>query len=462
MRDLLAYVHWPYRPSRKPAGGAVLRGAYWLAQVLRFTVAMNSIRSIITASAAAAVLSGSLAASPALAQSSSDEPQTREAVLSGTRNDLATQSAPPRRSSVEGGLFWYDNQHVLAKIFGGWKGFRVGGGDFPAGAGMKFGVAFDKPLTKADPDPTVPNQVALVARAAYSTRGYMRGRAGIDARNLGGRAIDITAFGQYYEFPQEDYFGAGMGSLEANRTNYLLDNIETGGAVHWRPYKLDFGGGASYMRPRVGSGTDSRYASTEDVFGPATTPGLGTQTDFLTVEASAAFDSRNNPSYPQSGGRYEATAARFNDQDLGQFDFYRVDMHVQHYIPLASRYRVLALRAIGAFTSAESGQSVPFYLQPTLGGHRDLRGFRESRFRDHNTVLVGAEYRWQAWWALDGALFVDAGTVAPTRRDLSLDNIDTSYGIGFRFHSNRALVGRLDLAFSKEGFIPLLRFEHVF
>jgi hypothetical protein len=64
--------------------------------------------------------------------------------------------------------------------------------------------------------------------------------------------------------------------------------------------------------------------------------------------------------------------------------------------------------------------------------------------------------------ALDGALFVDAGTVAPSRQNLSLGNMEVSYGVGFRFHSNSALVGRLDLAFSKEGFVPLLRFEHVF
>jgi len=390
------------------------------------------------------------------------EQASRAAVLDAARESKAAQITPPKRSSLERRLYWYDNQYVLAKVFGGWKGFRIGGGDFPAGADMKFGVAFDRPLTKADPDPTAPNQVSFVTRGAYSTRGYARVRGGLDARNLGGRAIDVTAFGQYYEFPQEDYFGVGMDSLESNRTNYLLDMIETGGEVHWRPYQLDFGAGASYLSPRVGSGTDSRYASTEDVFGAATTPGLGTETDFIKVEASAAFDWRDNPSYPHSGGRYEVTAAKFDDHDLGQFDFYRVDVHLQHYIPLASRYRGLAFRAIGAFTTADSGQSVPFHLQPTLGGHRDLRGYRESRFRDNNTFLLGAEYRWQAWWALDGAFFVDAGTVAPTRQDLSLRNTEVSYGVGFRFHSNSALVGRLDLAFSKEGFIPLLRFEHVF
>ena len=131
-------------------------------------------------------------------------------------------------------------------------------------------------------------------------------------------------------------------------------------------------------------------------------------------------------------------------------------------MPLPDRYRLVALRAQGVFTNADSDKSVPFYLQPTLGGASHLRGFRESRFRDQNSVLVGAEYRWEAWWALDGALFVDAGMVAPSRRSLSLREMEVGYGVGFRFHSNRAFVARLDLAFSREGFVPLLRFEHAF
>jgi outer membrane protein assembly factor BamA len=400
--------------------------------------------------------------SPVPAQTLSEPSSTRTSILDAARDAQASQSTPPTRSKVERGLYWYDNQYVLEKIFAGWKGIRLGGGDFPAGAGMKFGVAYDKGLTSALPDPALPNRLDLTLRGAYSTRGYARVSADVTARNLAGKPIDVNGFGQVYEFPQEDYFGQGMDSLENNRTNFLLDAIESGAAVRWKPYKLDFGAGASYLSPRVGEGTDNRFASTEDVFSPATTPGLGTQTDFVKVQASAAYDWRDNPSYPHSGGRYEVTAAKFDDRDLGQFDFYRVDVHLQHYLPLASRYRALAFRAIGAFTTADTGQEVPFYLQPTLGGHRDLRGFRESRFRDQNTLLLGAEYRWQAWWALDGALFVDAGTVAPTRQDLSLDKMDVSYGIGFRFHSNSALVGRLDLAFSREGFIPLLRFEHVF
>jgi outer membrane protein assembly factor BamA len=113
-------------------------------------------------------------------------------------------------------------------------------------------------------------------------------------------------------------------------------------------------------------------------------------------------------------------------------------------------------------TDPHAGQQVPFFYQPTLGGSQALRGFREFRFQDRNSLLMTVEYRWEASWLLDGALFVDAGKVASDRRDLSFRDLEVSYGLGFRVHSNSAFVARLDLAFSREGFIPLLRFEHVF
>ena len=71
-----------------------------------------------------------------------EEPSTRASVLDQAREALTSQSVPPERSTVERGLYWYDNQYVLAKIFGGWKGIHLAGGDFPAGAGIKFGVGF--------------------------------------------------------------------------------------------------------------------------------------------------------------------------------------------------------------------------------------------------------------------------------------------------------------------------------
>ena len=61
-------------------------------------------------------------------------------MIDQAREALTSQSVPPERSTIERGLYWYDNQYLLTKLFGGWKGIRLGGGDFPAGAGLKFGV----------------------------------------------------------------------------------------------------------------------------------------------------------------------------------------------------------------------------------------------------------------------------------------------------------------------------------
>jgi hypothetical protein len=420
-------------------------------------------KPLILASPILFFLALSSAAMGQTAQTQAQEPSTRAGVLEAARVERTGDVTPPARSSTERALYWYDNQYVLAKLFGGWKGIHLAGGDFPAGAGMKFGVGFDKALTSSDPDPNLPNRVDLTARAAYSTRGYARVSTGVNLRNIGGAPVDISVLGQFYEFPQEDFFGIGRDSLDSDRSNYLLDSSEAGLAVRWRPWKvLDFGAGGWYLAPRIGQGTDSRFPSTEQTFDTSTIPGYTEQPDFLRADLAAAFDWRDNPAHPHGGGRYGVTVSQFRDQDFNKYDFQRVEVNLQQYVPLATRYRILALRAEAVMTDADAGQQVPFYFQPTLGGARSLRGFREFRFRDQNSLLLGAEYRWEAWWALDGALFVDAGTVAPTRRDLSVRDMDVTYGVGFRFHSNSAVVGRLDLAFSKEGFVPLLRFEHVF
>jgi hypothetical protein len=398
----------------------------------------------------------------AAAQDPSPEATERAAVLAAARDQKAAEIAPPERPAVEKALYWYDNQYLLAKIFGGWNGIHLAGGDFPAGAGMKFGVGYTRGIgstTGADRQ----HRVELDTAAAYSTRGYTRGMAALSVNHMAGAPIDLRVRGQYYEFPQEDFFGLGQDSLSGNRTDYLLKSTETSAELRWKPAKnVALVGSVAYLQPTIGSGTDSRYPSTEELFAPSTIPGFTAQPDFLRHEASAAFDWRDNPQHPKAGGRYAFQLADYRDQNLDAYSFRQIDVDVQQYVPLPHRYRTLALRAGAVLTDPRRGQDVPFFYQPTLGGSQELRGFREFRFRDRNSMAFTAEYRWEASWLLDGALFVDAGKVARERRDLSLRDLDVSYGFGFRVHSNSAFVARLDLAFSREGFIPLLRFEHVF
>jgi len=105
---------------------------------------------------------------------------------------------------------------------------------------------------------------------------------------------------------------------------------------------------------------------------------------------------------------------------------------------------------------------VPFFLQPTLGGSEDLRGYREYRFRDRNMVVFNAEYRWEAFSGLDLAVFADAGQVAARPGDLHFKNFEKSYGTGFRFNTAKSVFLRMDVGFSKEGQHLFVKFGHVF
>jgi hypothetical protein len=387
---------------------------------------------------------------------------TRSSLLAATRDQKALEAEPMKRGNVEKGLYWYDNQYLLPKIFGKWKGVHMGGGSFPAGAGTKFGVAYDHAIGSGE-NPDRANRFDVNGVAARSTRGYQRYGGGVTMRHVGGSAIDARVWSQKFDFPQEDLFGIGQQSSRDGRTNYLHESTEVGTELRWSPAKVvTFTGGEAYLQPKIGSGTDSRFPSTETRFDEATLPGLTAQPDFLRTDVGAALELRDNPRHPHTGGRYAVTLSNYDDRTLGAYAFRSVTMDAQHYVPLPDKYRVVALHAAVVMTDAGAGQQVPFYYQPTLGGSQQLRGFREFRFRDQNSLVMSAEYRWEASWMLDAAVFVDAGKVASTRSDLNLRDLATSYGVGLRVHSNSAFVARLDLAFSREGFIPLLRFEHVF
>jgi hemolysin activation/secretion protein len=89
---------------------------------------------------------------------------------------------------------------------------------------------------------------------------------------------------------------------------------------------------------------------------------------------------------------------------------------------------------------------------PFLGGNDTLRGFRMYRFRGPHALLLQAEYRWEIWSGLDGALFYDAGKTPLVRSDLNLEHLQSDYGIGFRFNTDNGIIFRVDAGFgSRDG-----------
>lgn len=188
-----------------------------------------------------------------------------------------------------------------------------------------------------------------------------------------------------------------------------------------------------------------------------------TQPDFANGEVFVEANTREPRGNPRGGGRYRASYQRFADVNLDRYSFDRFELDAQHYIPLYTNRRLIALHGLFSTSDPDTGNDVPFYLQRTLGGPDDLRGFHQFRFRDRHLLLLQAEYRFEIFTAVDGALFYDMGKVAHDLEDLDITHFESDWGVGVRFGTINGVFMRVEGAFGSSGGKHLvLRWGNVF
>jgi outer membrane protein assembly factor BamA len=218
-----------------------------------------------------------------------------------------------------------------------------------------------------------------------------------------------------------------------------------------------------YLDVEVGPGTDKRFPSIEELFDALEVAGLLDQPSYLYGDLFVTLDRRDSPGNARAGQYVGARWRRYQDQDLGRFDFDALDIDVQQFIPIFDKKRVFALRAQLMTTTAGDGHEVPFYFRPTLGGSDTLRSYADFRFRDRNVFVANVEYRWEAFSGLDMALFSDFGEAAPAFDLLDVGDLKGAYGIGLRFNTAQAVFLRFDVAAGgSEGIRTFFKFSKAF
>jgi hypothetical protein len=292
------------------------------------------------------------------------------------------------------------------------------------------------------------------ASAAVSWRMYKMAQARIEMPKLANSRITAGAQVRWQDLTQVTYFGTGPESLAENRSEYRLENANILGYVTGKPAPwLSITGKAGWLsRPSLNppGGTFERgYPDSATMFPNDPVYTLDQQPEFFYEEVSIKADTRDHRGYPSEGGVYQAIAARYADRGTEMFGFQRYEAEGAHFFPFASHRIVLAAHGWFAGSRADAGQTVPFYLQPTLGGSHSLRAYESYRFHDRNLLLVNAEMRVKLFTHIDWAVFADAGNVAPTVGELNLDR--RGYGVGFRIHTERDTIARIDAAHGDEG-----------
>ena len=400
----------------------------WHASCTHFEGEATMYRSRIRLSAALACALGltCAAGSPAVAQQSRpiDPTLPRPPETATEPQGFLAEPALVQRAVLFGDRHFGNGEITQGWYLDGWN-MIPGAGWVSIGPGYRRWFPEDRVFTDVS--------------ASVSWRGYKTMQARVEFPRVARSRLLVGTQVRFQDFPQVSYFGNGSDSLESNRSEYRLRSSNVVGYATFRPARwLAVGGNAGWLKPSIDSrgGLFKRdVPDTSVVFGSDPVFAADAPT-FLHSEASITADTRDFAGRPTHGGLYRAAAATFSDRDTGLFSFRRYDAEAAQFVPIADSRVVLALHGWFVGTATDEDRFVPFYLQPSLGGHNSLRGYAEYRFHDRNMLLVNIETRVAMMTHVDAAFFVDAGNVAGRVGDLDLAK--RSYGMGLRLHSRRA------------------------
>jgi hypothetical protein len=338
----------------------------------------------------------------------------------------------------------------------------VGGKE--SGSGIQGGVQWrDMALGRGDLTGGGANRADLTLRAIASLSGYSGAMAELALLELGGLPVNVAVRGAHERRADDAFFGIGPETVKDDETVFALRGSEAGLDAWWsgiEGLRVGAGLGVLGFDQRLSPQADNR--SIEDAFSPAEAPGLGAEPTLARLIAFVEYDRRDARDYPRDGSYWRLSLADHRELDGDRFGFRRLRAETHHYFPFVKPRRVIAIRALADLTDAHDGRLVPFWLQPSLGGGEDMRGLSTFRFRAPHKLLVQTEYRWEAWVGLDMALFFDAGQVFADRGELSLGNLQTSYGVGFRFKLQESMLLRFDIGYGSGGLKPDLSFNRIF
>jgi len=380
--------------------------------------------------------------------------QTRAEIAQQARAEKSKSLHPYKPGKVERGLFLIEDRMLVQRIFSPPNGLFLRVGGLPQGSGLPLGPGYRLSNDKAS---------IFGYGVLAPVSGYWDVGTELSFNHLFNHHAFVTAGARHMDLPQEDFFGIGIDSQKSFKTSYALEQSVfhvRGGNNPGDLFQLV--GRVGYETPRQRPGEDTGIPSIEDLFTPAQAPGLFQDTDFLRIGATFTIDLSDFPLGPRSGGLYIFDVEKFSDRDLNRFSFSQWTVDLRQFVPIVEGARSIAVRLFATGVSPDSGNEVPYYYMPTLGGAYMVRGLANYRFRDRHVAFTNIEYRYELNSFMTGVAFFDAGTVAPTMRGLALNNVKWDYGFGVRLGFMGATTVRTEFSFGAEGPRIVFKFSDVF
>lgn len=292
------------------------------------------------------------------------------------------------------------------------------------------------------------------ARLGY---GPVFGWTGVDER------FGINALGSRRHRPEDEFFGLGNESREEDRSNYLLDVRQITGelVVIPVPGNLEFVGTGGYENMQSGAGRRSSLQSVDKpgLFTQDELPGFGEEREYLVLGAAA--NGRIGYRHAiQRGGYWGTVGYRWHSSRTdGAADFGHLTGGAGIEVPFDHHIRSLNLALYYESVRPSGGGDIAFHRLPTLGGSSSLPAYRSGRFRDRESVLGRAEYRYRLWddprgsAGVDAVLFTYGGMVASSMsQEFRFNRLRPAYGVALALLSLERRLVYWSFAWGDEGF----------
>lgn len=389
--------------------------------------------------------------------------------------------------------------------------FHLALGSLAPGNGFAFGLAVSERYTPNESwRITWSGDAARSMSGSYRFGGYMKlihtpdlgivvtrpGETPPAPRRLKLDTWVVDAFVQRTSLKSINYFGEGPDTTEDGRASFGERQTIAGASIilplsgrSWigalRPALV---GGISARTVDIRPGQPDEGPPIETLYSDATAPGLERQDVFVELREGL----RLRPSLPN--GRlqlnYLATLQQFRTSAASRSSFNRWTIGLEHEIPIyrgvissgppqdfngpnecsssvdsldcpplqRSRNRTgsIGLRLLMSASSGGSGNRVPFYFQPTLGGSdlngdRLLASFADYRFRAPSVLALRETIEHSLWGPIGVFAAAEQGKVGERVGDLGFDDMLTSATLGLTFRAGAFPVVNLSFSWGPEG-----------
>ncbi|HBP86456.1 MAG TPA: hypothetical protein DD706_02025 [Nitrospiraceae bacterium] len=270
----------------------------------------------------------------------------------------------------------------------------------------------------------------------------------------GGRYI-LAGRASWFKNPFRRFFGIGSQTNESDETSYTSKEIlvDLTAGIHLAQ-DIALMWSERYHQVRVDDGIINTLPHIQEDF--PNTNGIG-GADILGHKLTFRYDTRDRQLI-STQGTYLNVSVEWNQNFKQQpvTNWWRTTIDARHLVPHFHNRLVFVSHL---YADTVNGGTPPFYERPTLGGEDSLRAFGRSRFIDSTALVINLEERvlirqqkiFGYLLNFQVAPFIDIGRVGSHFSSNTILHPQVNPGIGFRFLARPHIVGRVDVAYGKDG-----------